>query len=159
MKTRTMELTGFCLDYAVAQAMHGESILEFVFDVVEDQEYGHKIEQLFPMNGEIKRTGFNPSRVRGTGLFIVNTLFKLHRVIVNNTPNNIIIIHCFTDGNGNIIEKGFVTHGRTLVEAASRCFVFARLGEYIEIPEHYINAQINRDLQKEIKKENAKTIT
>lgn len=152
MKIHVNELTGFSLDYAVATALSKD--IDFVFDIVEDYEHGYRIEELYIKGDEIKRTGFNPSRLRSTGLLVVNAVMRTHHVVIRNAPGSVIMT-CSKEHLNNEPINGVVFRGNSLVEAASRCFVHWRLGSIVDIPEHYVNAQIALELKREIERESS----
>jgi hypothetical protein len=147
MKLSVNELTGFLLDYAVSLTLQKD--IEFAFDVEQDETHGHRIEQIFPHEGVIKRIGFNPSRSRANGLFVVNTMMRLYWVITYNTPKGVYMAYSDKDFHRDPMSWPRY-HGQTLVEAASRCYASCFSGKMIDIPEHYVNAQIALELKQEI---------
>lgn len=151
MKIETHELTGFILDYCVAQA------LGFVFDVDIDETHGYKIIELIPDGREIRRSSFNPSLSGNSALYVLHCLMREYKVtIFNGAMLSDIIVRCShhklrEPPRGN--PKFYTESGLTLDQAACRCYVLRKLGPMVDVPEHYVNFQISRDLKLEIEHE------
>lgn len=143
MRVHVRESTGLVLDFGVATAR------KMVFDVDESDGYGFEIVRLLHCGDTIERTPFNPSRNRADGLWIVNELLFNYHVRIENKKSD-VIMRCSRESKFEQPLHYVTYKGCDLVEAASRCYVSLRRGTYIDIPEHYVNHQIERDVTREI---------
>lgn len=143
MKVHIRDATGLVLDFAVATAS------KMVFDVDESDAYGFEIMRSLNVWDHIERTPFNPSKNRYDGLIVINNLFHGHNVHIENKRYK-VIARCSRESPLETPLHYVTYKGSDLVEAASRCYVALKHGVYIDIPEHYVNHQIECDITTEM---------
>ena len=132
MKTKTSELTGPALDWAVAKAL---GWIDYPTDSIEKGRYWHTDPNKAPWGERISKLHWSPSVDRNQGGLII----ERERISVVFKDCIYPDEHrCFATSDQDYRDPNTGEYGPTPLIAAMRCYVAFKLGEEVDIPEELL---------------------